>query len=232
LLRGLGLQRSLGVNPYKLGYAAVWAAENTRAAIFAAFKRREVYATTGTRIQLRFFGGFAFRADDAQAADLAAVGYRKGVPMGGDLAAAPRGRSPSFLVHAAMDPQSGNLDRIQIVKGWVDGAGETREKVYDVAWSGGRKPAADGKLPAVGNTVDVVSAAFTNTIGAPQLAAVWQDPEFDAAQEAFYCARVLEIPTPRHSLYDAVALGVDVSATGQPATTQERACSSPIWCTP
>jgi hypothetical protein len=214
------------------GRAAVWAKENTREAIFAAFKRKEVYGTTGTRIQLRFFGGFAYRAADATAADLAAVGYRKGVPMGGDLTNAPKGQAPTFLIHAAMDPLSGNLDRIQIVKGWVDAAGATHEHVYDVVWSGGRKPGADGKVPAVGNTVDVRTAKFTNTIGAPQLATVWKDPSFDPTEAAFYYARVLEIPTPRHSLYDAVALGVDVSATGQPATIQERAYSSPIWYTP
>jgi hypothetical protein len=214
------------------GRAAVWATANTREAIFAAFKRKEVYATTGTRIQLRFFGGFAFRPADAAAADLAAVGYRKGVPMGGDLTDPPKGQAPSFLVHAAMDPLSGNLDRIQIVKGWINAAGETHERVYDVAWSGDRKPGADGKVPAVGNTVDVRTATFTNTIGAPQLKTVWKDPDFDPAQAAFYYARVLEIPTPRHSLYDAVALGVDVSATREPASLQERAYSSPVWYTP
>lgn len=214
------------------GYAAVWATENTREAIFAAFKRKEVYATTGTRIGLRFFGGFSFRAADARAADIGEVGYRKGVPMGGDLTAAPRGQAPTFLVHAAMDPLSGHLDRIQIVKGWVDAAGGTQERIYDVAWSGDREPQPDGKLPAVGNTVDIATATFSNTIGAPQLATVWKDPDFDPAQRAFYYARVLEIPTPRHSLYDAVALGVDVSETGQVATIQERAYSSPIWYTP
>jgi hypothetical protein len=214
------------------GYAAVWATANTREAIFTAFKRREVYATTGTRIQLRFFGGFSFRPEDARADNVAAVGYAKGVPMGGDLTAAPRGRAPQFLVHALMDPLSGNLDRIQIVKGWVDASGETHEKVYDAAWSGDRRPGADGKVPAVGDTVDVKTATFTNSIGAPQLATVWRDPDFDPTLAAFYYARVIEIPTPRHSLYDAVALGIDVSATGQPATLQERAYSSPIWYTP
>ena len=209
-----------------------WATANNRESIFAAFKRKETYGTTGTRIQLRFFGGFAFGAADAKAADLATVGYRKGVPMGGELANAPKGQAPTFLIHAAMDPLSGNLDRIQVVKGWVDAKGETHEHVYDVVWSGDRKPGADGKVPAVGNTVDVKTAKFTNTIGAPQLATVWKDPQFDPSEAAFYYARVLEIPTPRHSLYDAVALGVDVSATGQPATIQERAYSSPIWYTP
>jgi hypothetical protein len=214
------------------GITAVWATENTRQGIFAAFKRKETYGTTGTRIQLRFFGGFAFRAADASAADLATIGYRKGVPMGGDLTNAPKGQAPTFLVHAVMDPLSGNLDRVQVVKGWVDKGGATHEHVYDVVWSGDRKPGADGKVPAVGNTVDVKTAHFTNTIGAPQLATVWKDPDFDASQPAFYYVRVLEIPTPRHSLFDAIALGVDVSATGQPATIQERAYSSAIWYTP
>jgi len=152
--------------------------------------------------------------------------------MGGDLTAAPRGATPSFLMHAVMDPLSGNLDRIQIVKGWVDDAGEAHERVFDVVWSDNREPGPDGKLPPVGNTVDTTTATFTNTIGAAQLSAVWEDPDFDPARSAFYYARVLEIPTPRHSLYDAVALGIDVAETGQPATIQERAWSSPIWYTP
>lgn len=214
------------------GRAAVWATANTRAAIFAAFKRKEVYATTGTRIRLRMFGGFSFRARDAEARDIAAVGYRKGVPMGGELTKAPRGKAPTFLLYAVKDPLSGNLDRIQIVKGWLDASGKTRQHVYDVVWSGDRKPDANGKIPAVGNTVDVNTATYTNTIGAGQLAAVWKDPDFDPERMAFYYTRVLEIPTPRHSLYDAVALGVDVSETRHPASIQERAYSSPIWYTP
>jgi hypothetical protein len=214
------------------GRVAAWAPENTRQAIFAAFKRKEVYATTGPRIQLRVFGGFNFAAADADARDIAAIGYGKGIPMGGDLTLAPAGKAPGLLIHAARDPLSGNLDRIQVVKGWVDRNGKSHEKIFDVAWSGSRKPGRDGKLPAVGNTVDLATGLYTNTIGAVQLSAVWTDPDFDRRQEAFYYVRVLEIPTPRHSLFDALALGIEVEKTGQPATIQERAYSSPIWYTP
>jgi len=214
------------------GRAAVWATENTRKAIFAAFKRKEVYGTTGTRISLRVFGGFSFVPADARARDIAAVGYRKGVPMGADLTSAPKGRAPTFLIRAVKDPLSGNLDRVQVVKGWIDAKGDTHQHVYDVAWSGGRKPGRDGKVPPVGNTVNVKTATYTNTIGAVELATVWKDPDFKPGQTAFYYVRVLEIPTPRQSLYDAVALKIDVKETGQPATIQERAYSSPIWYTP
>jgi hypothetical protein len=214
------------------GLTGVWADENTREGIFEAMKRKEVYATTGTRISLRMFGGFSFVAADAKATDLAAVGYRKGVPMGGDLAVAPKGKAPSFLILAVKDPVGANLDRVQVVKGWLDDKKQPQQKVYDVAWSGNRKMGADGKLPAVGNTVDVSTAMYKNTIGAAQLATVWTDPDFKADQEAFYYVRALEIPTPRHSLYDAVALGIDVSVTKEPATIQERAYSSPIWYSP
>jgi hypothetical protein len=214
------------------GRAAVWATENTRKAIFAAFKRKEVYATTGTRITLRVFGGYGFSASDADAKDIAAVGYKKGVPMGADLTAAPSGKAPQFLIWAAKDPMSGNLDRVQVIKGWVDASGKSAQKIYDVAWSGGRKKGADGKVPAVGNTVDISTATYSNTIGATQLATVWTDPDFKPDQTAFYYVRVLEIPTPRHSLYDAVALGIDVKETKEAATIQERAYSSPIWFSP
>ena len=152
--------------------------------------------------------------------------------MGGDLSNAPKGKAPSFLIHAVKDPISGNLDRIQVIKGWLDAAGQTHEHIYDVVWAGNRKIDAKGKLPAIGNTVDVKTAKYTNTIGEAQLATVWTDPDFNPAQRAFYYVRVIEIPTPRHSLYDAVALGIDVKETGQPATIQERAYSSPIWYTP
>lgn len=214
------------------GLTGVWAEENTREAIFNAMKRKEVYATTGPRIALRVFGGFDFTARDARANDIAAVGYRKGIPMGGDLTNAPRGKAPTLLIHAAKDPVGANLDRIQVIKGWVDAGGQTHEQVYDVAWSGEREPAADGKLPSVGNTVDVTTAQYTNDIGAAQLAVTWTDPDFDPALNAFYYVRAIEIPTPRHSLYDAVALGVDPEITGHPATIQERAYSSPLWYTP
>jgi hypothetical protein len=214
------------------GLTGAWAQENTRESIFAALKRKEIYATTGTRISLRVFGGFSFDKDDADASDIASVGYAKGVPMGGDLTQAPRRTAPSFLIRAAKDPAGANLDRIQVIKGWLDENDEAQQRVYDVAWSGDRVPGADGKVPAVGNTVDISTALYTNDIGAPQLATVWTDPDFDADTTAFYYVRVIEIPTPRHSLYDAVALGIDVSVTQHPATLQERAYSSPIWYTP
>lgn len=214
------------------GLAAVWARDNTREEIFAAFKRKEVYATTGTRIRLQVFGGYSFRNRDARAKDIAATGYRRGVPMGGDLTEAPRGRAPTLLIHAVKDPQGANLDRIQVIKGWLDESGGTHQHIYNVAWSGDRKPDADGKIPAVGNTVDINKASYSNTIGAAQLTTVWKDPDFEPGQRAFYYARVIEIPTPRHSLFDAIALGIDVSETEHPATIQERAYSSPIWYTP
>lgn len=214
------------------GLAGVWAAENTREAIFRAFMRREVYATTGTRIGLRLFGGFDFAARDAEAPDLAALGYRRGVPMGSTLAAAPSGRALTLLIHAVKDPAGANLDRVQVVKGWLDDSGESHERVFDAVWAGDRRPDARGILPAVGNTVDLSSATYTNSIGAAQLAVVWTDPEFDPELPAFYYVRVLEIPTPRHQVYDAVALGMDAAETGYATTLQERAYSSPIWYTP
>jgi len=152
--------------------------------------------------------------------------------MGGDLTAAPDGKAPSFLVAAQRDPMSGNLDRIQIVKGWLDSDGKRQEKVYDVAWSGDRKPGTDGKLPPVGNTVDVATATWTNTIGDPELIAVWKDPDFDPAVPAFYYVRVLEIPTPRWTAYEAARFGVKMPSSDVPMTTQERAYTSPIWYTP
>ncbi len=214
------------------GLAAVWATENTRASITEAFKRRETYGTSGPRIMLRFFGGFDFATGDANARNLAQVGYDKGVPMGSDLTAAPDGKALSFLIHAVKDPKHANLDRIQVVKGWVGADGTAQEKVYNVGWSDGRSLGSDGSLPAVGNTVDLTTGRFTNDIGTPELVTVWTDPDFDATQRAFYYVRVLQIPTPRNSTYDAIALGIDPEETGHATTIQERAYSSPIWYTP
>jgi len=194
-------------------------------------ERRETYATTGSRMLVRFFGGFDFQPGDAVSRMPAEIGYTKGVPMGGDLRRAPAGKAPTFLVAALKDPIGANLDRYQIVKGWMDGAGELHEHVYDVVWSGDRKPGADGKVPAVGSTVDVKNAIWTNTIGAPELIAVWTDPDFDPSQRAFYYGRVIEIPTPRWTAYDAKRFGIQFPAD-VPMTTQERAYTSPIWYTP
>ena len=211
------------------GYTGVWAKENTRQAIFDAMRRKEVYATTGSRMLVRFFGGWDFEASDAESRLPSGIGYTKGVPMGGDLRKGSG--APNFLVAAMKDPLSGNLDRIQIVKGWMDGKGDLHEKVYDVAWSGDRKPGGNGKLPAVGNTVNVERATWTNSIGTPELIAVWEDPDFDTAEAAFYYARVIEIPTPRWTAYEAKRFGVDMPDE-VPMTTQERAYTSPIWYTP
>jgi len=213
------------------GYAAVWATENTREALFDAMERKEVYATTGSRMTVRFFGGWNFVSADANTRLPADVGYSKGVPMGGDLSKAPKGKAPSFLVAARKDPMNGNLDRVQIVKGWLDAKGKTHEKVYDVVWSGDRKLNKKGKLPAVGNTVDVASASWTNTIGSPELITVWKDPDFNPKQAAFYYSRVIEIPTPRWTAYDAKRFNVKMDKE-VPMITQERAYTSPIWYTP
>jgi hypothetical protein len=215
------------------GYAAVWATENTREAIFDAMKRREVYGTTGPRMTVWFFGGWDFEASDAQARTPGQIGYAKGVSMGGDLRNAPKGKAPTFLVAVLKDPYSGNLDRIQIIKGWLDKKGNTHEKVYDVVWGDAdiRKMGKDGKLPLVGNTVDVPNATWTNTIGDSELVTVWTDPEFDSSVRAFYYARVIEIPTPRWTAYDAKRYGVKMSDE-VPMITQERAYTSPIWYTP
>lgn len=213
------------------GLAAVWAEENTREAIVDAMHRRETYGTSGPRIRVRFFGGWEFSETDLDAEDVAAVGYGKGVPMGGELEAAPDGAAPRFLAVAYKDPSGANLDRVQIVKGWLDADGATHEQVFDVAWSGERQPGSDGKLPPIGNTVDLETARYANSIGGATLSTVWQDPSFDAGQPAFYYVRVIEIPTPRHTLYDAVALGRDAPDYG-PSTLQERAYTSPIWYRP
>lgn len=210
------------------GYAGVWAHENTREALFDALARKEVYATTGPRITLRFFGGWDYTKEHATSPQLAEIGYANGVPMGGDLPPRTTDEAPRFIVAAARDPFSANLDRIQIIKGWLDASGNTHEQVYEVAWSGNRVPDRNGKLPPVGSTVDVANATWNNSIGAAELATVWQDPHFDPNQNAFYYARVLEIPTPRWSAYDAKRFGDTMSAE-VPMTTQERAYTSPIW---
>jgi hypothetical protein len=214
------------------GFAAVWATENTREAIFDAMKRREAYATTGPRMIVRFFGGWDFAPGDASQRMPATVGYAKGVPMGGDLSMAPQGKAPTFLVAALKDSIGANLDRIQIVKGWLDKDGKTQERVYDVVVSGGRTIDADGRCKTpVRNTVDVANATWTNTIGGPELIVVWKDPQFDAKQRAFYYARVIEIPTPRWTAYDAKRFG-SKPLPGTAMTLQERAYTAPIWYTP
>jgi len=213
------------------GYAAVWALENTRESIFDAMRRRETYATTGPRMVVRFFGGWNFGDEDAHTRRPAIAGYEKGVPMGGELTKAPKRKAPTFLVAALKDPIGANLDRYQIVKGWLDSDGKLHEKVYDVTWSDNRKPGRDGKLPPVGNTVDVPNATYSNTIGATELVAVWKDPDFDPQQRAVYYGRVIEIPTPRWTAYDAKHYKLKVSKDIQ-MVTQERAYTSPIWYTP
>ena len=240
------------------GLAAVWADENTRESIVDAMQRRETYATTGPRMRVRFFGGWDYVDADLEAADIAAAAYARGVPMGGELSlpgernagsdaavansAATAGEpnsgslpgdeaGPAFLVVAHKDPLGANLDRVQVVKGWLDDNGTARERVVDVVWAGDREPGEDGKLPPIGNTVDLASVRYSNSIGAAELAAVWRDPAFDAAQAAFYYVRVIEIPTPRHAQYDAVALGMEAPNYG-PSFIQERAYTSPIWYGP
>jgi hypothetical protein len=217
------------------GYAAVWATDNTREALWDAMKRKEVYATSGTRMTVRFFGGWDFSDKDAQARDIAAAGYARGVPMGGDLTGAGRGEAgaPTFLLSALKDPLFGNLDRIQVIKGWLDKEGLTHEKIYDVTWGDADRRAigADGKLTPVGNTVEVALATWTDTIGDPSLAAAWTDPDFDPAQPAFYYARVLEIPTPTWQAYDQLRFGIEMSED-VPMMQQERAWTSPIWYRP
>lgn len=212
------------------GYTAVWALENTRASLFDAMRRRETYATTGPRMMVRFFGGWNFSEDDLRSRSPAFHGYAKGVPMGGDLPAAD-GAAPSFMVYALRDPIGANLDRIQIVKGWMNADGSLSEKVYDVAWSGDRDADTNGRVGPVGSSVDVAAANHLNTIGACELAAVWVDPDFDADQSAFYYARVLEIPTPRWTAYHGMRLGAEIPAS---ATTvhQERAYTAPVCYEP
>ena len=217
------------------GLAGVWAVENTREAIWDALARREVFGTSGTRMQVRVFGGFDFAKSDLDRSDFAEHGYAKGVPMGGDLSAAPAGKVPSFVMQTLRDPDGANLDRIQIVKGWLGADGETQEKVYDVAWSdsGTRKIGADGKVPSVGTTVDEKEATYTNTIGEPSLRGYWSDPDFDPSLKAFYYVRVLEIPTPRWLAYDRKNYNLyDLMPKDAAYSSQERAYSSPIWYNP
>jgi hypothetical protein len=213
------------------GLAAVWAKENTREAIWDAMKRKEVYATTGPRMKVRFFGGWEYTKADATRNNAAAIGYAKGVPMGGDLTKAPNGKTPTFLVSALRDPDGANLDRIQIVKGWHGKDGKLHEKVYDVSWAGSRKLNRKGKLPPVGNTVDLKTATYANTIGTARLGTTWKDPKFDPAERAFYYARVLEIPTPRWPVFDEVRFGFKMDKKVK-RILQERAYTSPIWYTP
>lgn len=220
----------LGWEQSAAAITGVWARENTREAIWDAMMRKETFATTGPRITLRFFGGFGFTEEDTQE-DLAAAGYRKGVPMGGAFSGGKSGQRATFLVAAMKDPDGANLDRIQIIKGWVDGNGETHEKVYNVEWSGNRKMDGMGRIQHVGNTVDRKTAEYSNDIGAPQLIGYFKDEEFNPLHKAVYYVRVLEIPTPRWTLYDKVRLGVDMDRK-VPMTLQERAFSSPIWYTP
>ncbi len=214
------------------GLTAVWARENTRGEIFDSMKRKEVYATTGTRIRVRVFAGWDFKAGDVSRSDFTDQGYRRGVPMGGELSKAPKDKAPGFMVRALRDPDGANLDRVQIIKGWLDKKGKMQERIYDIAVSDNRKIGADGRAKkAVGNTVNVDKATFTNTIGDALMAAYWTDPDFDAEEHAFYYVRVLEIPTPRWTTHDAAFFGIK-RPDNVPATTQNRAYTSPIWYTP
>ena len=212
------------------GLAGVWAEENTREALFAAMQRKEVFGTSGVRIKVRMFGGWEYPSDTLHARDWVKVGYARGVPMGGDLPEM-RSKAPQFIVQAVKDPDDGNLDRIQVVKGWTKN-GQIFEKIYDVAWSGDRKiDPATGKLPPVGSTVNIKDATYTNTIGSVELKTLWSDPEFDPSLNAFYYARVLQIPTPRWSTYDAKKLGI-LPPSDVAAEIQERAWTTPIWYSP
>ena len=215
------------------GYAAVWATENTREAIFDAMKRREVYATSGPRMTVRFFGGFEFEPIDVNANRLVRIGYEKGVPMGGELVRSEEQRTPTFLIAAQKDPFGANLDRVQVVKGWLDTEGRTHEKIHNVAWSDdhSRKLSREGALPPVGNTVDVKNATWSDTIGDAQLTTFWKDPDFDWTRPSFYYLRVLEIPTPRWTVYDAKRYGEELAEDAK-TSIQERAYTSPIWYRP
>jgi hypothetical protein len=192
--------------------------------------RRETFSTTGPRMTVRFFGGYDFTDADA-AGNLAKAGYAKGVPMGGDLKAAPAGKRATFLIAAMKDPEGANLDRVQIIKGWLGADGKTQERIYEVKWAGARKLGPNGKLPAIGSTVDVAKATYTNTIGAATLVARWTDPDFDPKLKAVYYVRVLEIPTPRWTAFDQARFNYTMPAN-VPHVLQERAFTSPIWYSP
>jgi len=214
------------------GLAAVWARENTRESLFDAMKRKEVYATTGTRLIVRVFAGWDFAPEDVGRPDFAAQGYQRGVPMGGDLTIGPEGAAPTFMVRALRDPDGANLDRIQIIKGWLDNNGELHERIYDVAVSDDREIGDDGRSKeAVGSTVDVANATYTNSIGDALLMTYWKDPDFDPKERAFYYVRVIEIPTPRWTAYDAKRFGIKMPEEVR-MTVQDRAYTSPIWYTP
>jgi hypothetical protein len=214
------------------GATGVWAPENTRAAIYDGIRRKETFATSGPLIRVRFFGGWGYDDDLVKDKSFVKKAYAGGVPMGGDLPAKPgKAKVPTFAVWALKDPDSGNLDRIQIIKGWYDTRGYGFQKIYDVAWSDGRSIGENGKLPPVGNTVDVADASYTNSIGDNELSAIWKDPDFDESQHAVYYVRVIEIPTPRWSTFDAKKLGIEPPPEVD-ASIQERAWSSPIWYTP
>lgn len=223
------------VNSWELGasgYTGIWATANTRAAVWDAMKRRETYATTGPRFTVRFFGGFNFAAAD-MAGDMAETGYKKGVPMGGDLQGAPGGKAPSFMIAASKDPYGGNLDRVQVIKGWLDAQGKARSKIYNAVWGDAeiREPMAAGILPSVGNTADLEAPGWDDSIGDPELQTLWTDPDFDPALKSFYYLRVLAIPTPRWTAYKSVRDSLEI--TGEiPMTLQERAFTSPIWYSP
>jgi len=214
------------------GLVAAWARENTRESIFDAMARKEVYATSGSRITVRVFAGWDFKADEVERQDFAREGYARGVPMGGDLKKAPKGKEPKFMIRAMRDPDNANLDRVQIIKGWLDKKGETHERIYDVAVSDGRTIGKDGRCKtSVGSTVNIPDASYTNTIGEPLLAAFWKDPDFDPKQKAFYYVRVIEIPKPRWTAYDAKFFKVKMPDEVT-MTVQDRAYTSPIWYTP
>ena len=214
------------------GLAAVWATENTRSGIYDAMKRKEVYATTGSRLTVRVFGGWGFSDDDVEQSDFAQRGYAKGVPMGGDLSAAPKGKKPGFMIRAMRDPDNANLDRVQVIKGWTDNKGDKHERIYDVAVSDDRTINSEGRCETpVGSTVKITEASYSNSIGAPTLNTYWQDPDFNPEQSAFYYVRVLEIPKPRWTAYDAKFYGIEMP-NGTAMTVQDRAYTSPIWYTP